>query len=60
MRKSKVAKLTAAQVQSVLTLFIKEKWSQSRIAQKMGISQTAVSMILRGVTYKWATGFKAA
>ena len=58
MRKSKVAKLTAAQARRVLTLY--KAMSQSQVAREMKISQSAVSMIVRGVTYKWATGLKAA
>ena len=58
MRKSKVAKLSAAQAKYVLILY--KTMSQSQVAKEMRISQTAVSMIVRGVTYKWATGLKAA
>ena len=58
MRKSKVAKLSTAQAKRVLILY--KTMSQSQVAEEMKISQSAVSMIVRGVTYKWATGLRAA
>ena len=58
MRKSKVAKLSAAQAKRVLTLY--KTMSQGQVAKEMGISQSAVSMLVRGITYKWATGLRAA
>ena len=58
MRKSKVAKLSTAQAKRVLILY--KTMSQSQVAEEMKISQSAVSMIVRCVTYKWATGLRAA
>lgn len=45
------AKLRPSQVRRARELALRN-WSQSRIAQVLGVSQSAVSMLLAGRTYR--------
>lgn len=45
------AKWTAKQVQKIRRLY-NEGWSQQKLARHFGGSQSAISMLLRGITYR--------
>ena len=44
-------RFTAKQVREIRKLY-KEGWKQAKIAARLGVSQPAISYLLRGKTYK--------
>jgi DNA-binding transcriptional regulator LsrR (DeoR family) len=46
------AKLTPQQVRKIRVLYFKKNYTQEELAQQFMLSQTAISNLIRGVTYR--------